>query len=149
MDSQIVTFDPTRHSAPVIALWTAVFGYESAHNNPRLVLQKKEEARDELFFVAETGAGTILGTVMGGYDGHRGWVYALALSPDHRGQGIGKRLMTRMEEALGDRGCVKINLQIVKGNEEVARFYRGLGYETEERISMGKRITRNIPETAP
>jgi ribosomal protein S18 acetylase RimI-like enzyme len=82
----------------------------------------------------------IVGTVMAGYDGHRGWVYYVVVSPDHRRQGIGTALMERAEEGLASLGCPKVNLQVRAGNEAVVRFYETLGYGVEERVSMGKRL---------
>ncbi len=95
------------------------------------------EAADRLFFVAEA-AGRIVGTVMAGYDGHRGWIYSLAVDPTFRKQGIGRGLLRRAETSLLERGCVKINLQIADGNEAVIGFYEKTGYKVEPRTSMGK-----------
>ena len=84
------------------------------------------------------------GTILAGYDGHRGWLYSVAVSPSHRKQGLGTALVNQAERALAERGCMKINLQIISGNGEVAAFYESLGYALEQRISMGKRIPQNI-----
>lgn len=140
----IALYSNVAHRAQVVALWETVFGYEAAHNNPRVVIDKKIAEQDDLFFVAIAGI-SIVGTVMAGYDGHRGWIYSLAVSPSRRREGIGSRLIDTAERALSDRGCVKINLQIMEGNESVAAFYTSLGYSVEKRVSMGKRIERNIP----
>jgi ribosomal protein S18 acetylase RimI-like enzyme len=82
----------------------------------------------------------VVGTTMAGYDGHRGWIYSVAVAPSHRRQGIASRLVVHAERALIGKGCVKINLQIMEGNESVAAFYSELGYAVEKRISMGKRL---------
>ena len=132
------------HRAQVVALWEAVFGYEAAHNNPRVVIDKKIAGRDDLFFVAISG-NSIVGTVMAGYDGHRGWIYSVAVSSSRRREGIGSQLIGTAEQALTDRGCVKINLQIMEGNEGVVAFYTSLGYSVEKHVSMGKRIQKNVP----
>ncbi|WP_320392295.1 GNAT family N-acetyltransferase [Pseudomonas sp. P9_31] len=84
------------------------------------------------------------GTVLAGYDGHRGWLYSVAVHPSHRRKGIGVKLVRHAEGALTARGCMKINLQIVSANEGVKTFYESLGYSTEPRISMGKKIESNI-----
>ncbi len=81
---------------------------------------------------------------MAGYDGHRGWIYSLAVLPRCRREGVGSRLVQHAEEHLRTLGCAKINLQILKGNEAVVSFYQKLGYEVERRISMGKKIPENI-----
>jgi ribosomal protein S18 acetylase RimI-like enzyme len=132
------------HRAEVIALWKSVLGYDAPHNEPSLAIDKKIAVRDELFFVA-TAEGRVIGTVMAGYDGHRGWIYSVAVAPEHRRRRIGSQLVRRAEQALTSRGCVKINLQIMEGNESVTAFYASLGYSIEKRISMGKRIRENIP----
>jgi ribosomal protein S18 acetylase RimI-like enzyme len=142
-----VTIQPFEnlHRDQVIALWEAVFGYETAHNDPSLAIDKKVAVQDGLLFVALADAALVVGTIMAGYDGHRGWIYSVAVHPSHRKQGIGRNLVAHAERALTVRGCVKINLQILETNEAVAAFYAGLGYSVEKRINMGKRIVENIP----
>jgi ribosomal protein S18 acetylase RimI-like enzyme len=121
----------------VVALWSEVFGYEAPHNAPATVIGKKLAVQRELFFVADEG-GRVVGTVMGGYDGHRGWIYSLAVEPQCRRRGVGRMLVQHLERALVDLGCLKINLQVLAGNAAVAGFYERLGYKVEPRISMGK-----------
>ena len=77
---------------------------------------------------------------MGGYDGHRGWIYSVAVRPEHRGQGIGRELIRTLETMLAERGCPKVNLQVRASNKQVVAFYKKLGYAVEERINMGKRL---------
>lgn len=144
MTPTICAFNDSDHRDQVIALWEAVFGYETVHNRPALVIDKKLAVEDGLFFVAMIDD-KIIGTIMAGYDGHRGWLYSVAVHPDHRKQGIGSQLVAHAERALTARGCMKINLQIVAGNESVASFYESLGYAIEPRVSMGKRIHATIP----
>ena len=140
----ITSYSNQAHRLQVIQLWETVFGYETAHNTPALAIDKKLEVQDGLFFVALV-EGTIVGTILAGYDGHRGWLYSLAVHPAHRNQGLGAALVGCAERALTDRGCMKINLQIMSGNESVGGFYESLGYAIEKRVSMGKRIGQNIP----
>jgi ribosomal protein S18 acetylase RimI-like enzyme len=140
----ITLYTDVVHRGQVIALWDKVFGYEAAHNKPDLVIDKKVEFDDELFFVA-VADGAVVGTVMAGYDGHRGWIYSVAVALSHRRQGIGSQLVSHAERALTGKGCVKINLQILEGNEKVSGFYASLGYSVEKRVNMGKRILENIP----
>jgi ribosomal protein S18 acetylase RimI-like enzyme len=132
------------HRQQVIQLWQAVFGYEDAHNAPGLAIDRKLAVDDGLFFVALVD-GLVAGTVMAGYDGHRGWLYSVAVHPAQRQQGLGAALVRFAEAALTARGCLKINLQIRGGNEQVAAFYESLGYAVEPRVSMGKTIRQNIP----
>jgi ribosomal protein S18 acetylase RimI-like enzyme len=140
----ITSFVNAVHRLQVVALWETVFGHEAAHNNPSLVIDNKVAVDDRLFFVA-VADNAVVGTIMAGYDGHRGWIYSVAVSPSYRRQGIGSHLVSHAEHALICKGCPKINLQIMEGNESVAAFYASLGYSVEKRVSMGKRISENVP----
>jgi ribosomal protein S18 acetylase RimI-like enzyme len=142
MDPIFTTFDNRLHRDQVI-LWKEVFGYEADHNAPRLVIDKKFEFGDGLFFIALKNK-AVVGTIMAGYDGHRGWIYSIAVSPNHQKQGIGSSLLSFAERKLSELGCMKINLQIMAGNEVVENFYLANGYKTEKRISKGKRLPENI-----
>ena len=147
MSYEIVPYDDARHRDQVTSLWAALFGYEADHNAPDLVVDKKLEIDDGLFFVAldtKLERQAVIGTVMAGYDGHRGWIYSMAVRPEYQKQGLGSQLLLFAEEKLSERGCLKINLQIMEGNEAVERFYLSNGYLTEKRISMGKQVKENI-----
>jgi ribosomal protein S18 acetylase RimI-like enzyme len=139
----IANYSNDHHRHAVIALWETVFGYETAHNTPSLAIDKKLAVADELVFVAVRDE-EVIGTVMAGYDGHRGWLYSVAVHPAHRREGLGAKLVRHAENALIARGCMKINLQIISANASVAAFYEALGYSIEPRISMGKKIEANI-----
>lgn len=139
----ITEYSDKEFRSQVIQIWMAVLGYEAPHNLPRLVVDKKLAVDDGLFFVALVEA-SVVGIVMAGYDGHRGWLYSVAVHPSHRKQGLGAALVRHAERALIERGCVKINLQIADGNEGVAGFYESLGYAVERRVSMGKKISQNF-----
>ena len=93
----------------------------------------------ELFIVALI-ENELVGTALGGYDGHRGWVYYVAVNPKFRRRGIGAALMKRVEQDLAELGCPKLNLQVRAENRDVVAFYESLGYRVEERVSMGKRL---------
>ena len=121
----------------VVALWNDVFKKPEPRNDPRFVIAKKLAVQDDLFFVAVEDR-AIVGTAMGGYDGHRGWLYTVAVRSDVRRRGIGGALVRRVESALVLLGCPKINLQVLASNAAVVAFYRRLGYGVEERVSMGK-----------
>ncbi len=121
----------------VSALWHEVFPNNPLHNAPELVISQKLAIQPELFFVAEIDS-AIVGTIMAGYDGHRGWLYTVAVSPQYRRLGIGSQLVRHAESAVIAEGCPKINLQVRADNAEVVMFYEKLGYVVEERISMGK-----------
>lgn len=121
----------------VLAIWQSVFNDNQPHNEPERSLNAKLAMNDRLLFVAEH-ADQVIGTVMAGYDGHRGWIYALCVDPDHRREGIGSALMQAAALGLKAQGCVKVNLQIRSGNEAVQKFYQKLGFSAEPRISMGR-----------
>ena len=76
-------YDDTTDRIQVVELWRNVFGYETAHNEPNLAISKKIAIQDGLLFVALEKA-NIVGTIMAGYDGHRGWLYSVAVHPSNR-----------------------------------------------------------------
>lgn len=120
-------------------MWTKVFNYDGPHNDPLLYIKQKTARDPDLFLVALEGD-KILGTVMGGYDGHHGWIYSLAVDEAERHRGIGSALMDNIERMLRYLGCLKVNLQVVDTNSGVVEFYQKLGFSVEDRISMGKRL---------
>ena len=124
----------------VASLWERVFPDSPPWNDPRQDIRRKLSVQRELFLVAAID-GEVVGTAMGGFDGHRGWVYYVAVDPDRRRSGIGAALMDRVEQGLRERGCSKLNLQVRSGNTGAVRFYERLGFEVEDRVSMGKRLT--------
>jgi ribosomal protein S18 acetylase RimI-like enzyme len=121
----------------VINLWKKSFPTEPPWNNPQAVIQRKNEFQSELFLVGETHE-KIIATVLGGYDGFRGWVYHLAVINDSRRSGIGKNMMHAIEQKLRHLGCVKLNLQVRSSNHDVILFYKEIGFEIEDHVSMGK-----------
>ena len=123
----------------VVALWREVFPDAPPWNEPAADIERKLAVQPELFFVAHW-EGELAGTAMCGYDGHRGWVYYVAVSPRHRRRGVGAKLMGRVEAELVKLGCGKLNLQVREGNNSAVEFYASLGYEIEGRVSMGKRL---------
>ena len=141
----IRTYDNSADRTQVIALWRNVFGYETAHNDPSLAISKKVATEDGLFFVAVAET-EVIGTAMAGYDGHRGWLYAVAVHPQWRRSGIGSLLVRHTEAALARTGCMKINLQLLASNLITAAFYESLGYVVEPRVSMGKVLHENVSE---
>ncbi|WP_144163102.1 GNAT family acetyltransferase [Paraburkholderia sp. BCC1885] len=127
----------------VVALWQEAFPeYRDTtrpQRNPHLSIANKMTTQPELFFVAELD-GRLVGTVMAGYDGHRGWMYSLAVDAAQRRHGIGTRLVAHAEAALTARGCPKVNLQVLCAKDDIRGFYEALGYRADAVISMGKRL---------
>jgi ribosomal protein S18 acetylase RimI-like enzyme len=127
----------------VVALWHAC-GLTRPWNDPHRDIQRKLSQQPELFLVA-TEDDALLGSAMVGFDGHRGWVYYLAVSPQHRRLSIGRALMQEAEQLLLERGCPKINLLIRSSNAEVIAFYRKLGYTQDDVVSLGRRLIHDTP----
>jgi ribosomal protein S18 acetylase RimI-like enzyme len=130
-----------RDEEAVAKLWREVFPDSPLWNVPEEDIRRKLEVQRELFLVATIGE-EITGTAMAGYDGHRGWVYCVAVDPARRRKGIGRALMERVERGLTRMGCHKLNLQVRKSNEETVAFYEILGYLVEDRVSMGKLLEK-------
>ncbi len=129
-------------SEAVIAIWEAC-QMTVPWNDPHKDIARKMQVNPELFLVAEGADGRIVGTVMGGYEGHRGWINYLAVSPDCQHQGIGRALMDAVEAKLAAMGCAKINLQVRSSNRAVIQFYGHLGYHIDDVISLGKRLVKD------
>jgi ribosomal protein S18 acetylase RimI-like enzyme len=108
-------------------------------NNPVKDIGRKLRVSSDWFLVAVV-RNKVVGSIMIGYDGHRGWINYLAVDPSLRRQGVGRRLMQQAEELLRNAGCPKINLQVHSGNQQAAEFYARLGYLQDDVISFGKRL---------
>jgi ribosomal protein S18 acetylase RimI-like enzyme len=126
-----------RHA--VIELWSEAFPEEPGHNVSSEMIDRKAGVQPELFLVAQLD-GAIVGAVMAGFDGVRGWLHRLAVSTAVRRNGVGTALVRSAESALLALGCPKVNLQVRSSNAPVVAFYRALGYSVEERISLGRRL---------
>ena len=108
-------------------------------NDPERDIDLKLAFQPELFLVGEI-AGRVEATAMAGYEGHRGWINYLAVAPEHRRLGLGRRMMAAAEAELRKLGCPKINLQVRSGNRDVLAFYERLGFRPDETVSLGKRL---------
>ncbi len=124
--------------AAVVALWQAC-ELTRPWNDPHKDIARKMQVHPELFLVGEV-QGHLMASAMFGYEGHRGWVNYLAVSPGHQKQGHAKALMQQGETLLLARGCPKINLQVRASNAAVLAFYQSLGYQDDQVVSMGKRL---------
>jgi ribosomal protein S18 acetylase RimI-like enzyme len=122
----------------VISLWDEC-GLLVPWNDPAKDIQRKMKVDPDLFLLGEL-SGRIIATVMGGYDGHRGWINYLAVTPSHRGSGYGRELVDYIELRLQKMDCPKINLQVRESNIDTIAFYKALGYAEDKVISLGKRL---------
>lgn len=108
-------------------------------NDPNRDIDRKLARDAENLLVLEED-GELIGSVMVGYEGHRGWINYLAVHPAHRRQGLGRLLMDEAETRLRGLGCPKVNLQVRNSNEAAREFYRQIGYTFDEAVSFGKRL---------
>ena len=122
----------------VVGLWH-VCGLTRPWNDPHKDIARKVTDRNGAFWVVED-AGNIIATVMIGYDGHRGTINYLAVTPAAQEQGIGGELMRRAEAYLIDLGCPKVSFCVRKDNLPVLSFYDRLGYEIDDVHFLGKRL---------
>ena len=127
----------------VIALWVRC-RLVVPSNNPQKDIERKLKVDRDLFLVG-TLENKIVATVMGGYDGHRGWINYLAVDPDYRNNGYGRLIMEEVEQRIRTKGCSKINLQVRATNKAVIEFYQSLGYSDDHVIGLGKRLEEDEP----
>jgi ribosomal protein S18 acetylase RimI-like enzyme len=119
----------------VVLLWQAC-GLTVSYNDPakdfRFALGKPSS---DVLVVDDDG---IMGSLMVGHDGHRGWIYYLAVAPARQRRGLGRALVTAAEQWLSQRGIEKLNLMVREHNHAVAAFYEKLGFDLMPRINMQK-----------
>lgn len=127
-----------RDRQPVIELWQKC-NLTVAWNNPDLDIDRKLKVNPGLFLVGLVDD-VIVASVMGGYEGNRGWINYLAVLPEHQNQGFGRSIMLEIEKKLKQLGYPKINLQIRATNLDIKKFYESVGYSEDKVISMGKRL---------
>jgi ribosomal protein S18 acetylase RimI-like enzyme len=120
----------------ILALWKTG-GLIISHSDSKDSLKKQLEQDADLFLVAEEN-GHIIGVIMGRWDGRRGWINRLAVTPDRQHKGLGTLLMNQVEERLKAKGCEKVNLLIDSSNSGVGGFYQQLGYTYDDLIFMEK-----------
>lgn len=126
----------------VILLWKKC-GLVVPWNDPKRDIERKMAAQPDLFLVGRID-GEIVSTVMCGYEGHRGWVNYLSVSPEHQRKGIGSTIMEAAHLKLERLGCPKVNLQVRTSNNAAIAFYEKLGYAVDDVISLGKRLVDDV-----
>lgn len=141
MAFSIRPFQTSDHAA-VTALWQAA-ELTRPWNDPSQDIARKLTVQPTWFLVGSAD-GNLVASAMFGYDGHRGWVNYLAVSPSSQGKGYARKLMQAGETLLTEAGCPKLNLQIRSSNASVIAFYEHLGYATDDVVSMGKRLIADI-----
>lgn len=134
----------------VLELWGRVFPEYAdpafPQRDPRASIERKLAFGDGRFWVAVLraagGEERIAGTVMSGYDGHRGWIYSLGVDPALRRMGIATALAAHAEAELAAAGCPKVNIQVFEGNARALAFWAGRGFAADGVLSLGKRLAR-------
>jgi ribosomal protein S18 acetylase RimI-like enzyme len=132
----------SRDEAPVIALWSEC-GLTRAWNDPKKDIARKLTVQPDCFLVGvddDAQGDRLIASAMFGYDGHRGWVNYLAVSPACRRRGYARQLMACGEALLMAAGCPKLNLQLRTSNADVLNFYEHIGYGRDDVVSLGKRL---------
>jgi len=129
--------------ADVVALWKAC-GLTRPWNDPAadIALARKEANATVLI---GRGDSAIIATVLVGHDGHRGWVYYLAVDPDRRNRGYGRVMMNAAENWLRERGIEKLQLMVRPDNKVVKDFYQSLGYSEQERVIYARWLDGREP----
>ena len=133
----IKPYHPDNQQA-VINLWQAC-NLVVAWNDPIKDIQRKMLVDPDLFLIGELSE-DIVATVMGGYEGHRGWINYLAVSPEHQRKGYARAMMQQVEALILQKGSPKINLQVRSNNIDVIHFYQAIGYDIENAVGLGKRL---------
>ena len=108
-------------------------------NDPAEDIKKKLEFQPDLFFLGLLD-GRLVGSIMVGYEGHRGWINYLAVVPECQRHGYGKKLVLKAVSELKKMGGLKVNLQVRRSNTSVVEFYKHLGFKEDDVISLGMRL---------
>jgi ribosomal protein S18 acetylase RimI-like enzyme len=137
MGFEIVRYEVI-HQDAVVDLWEKC-GLVVPQNDPVEDIQTKFGFQPELFFIALLD-GQVAGSIMVGYEGHRGWINYLAVLPKFQKRGFGGKLVNKAITELRKLGCLKVNLQVRKSNTTVIKFYKHLGFKEEDRVSLGMRL---------
>ena len=136
----MTTISPLRpDEAPAAAALWAEAGLVRAWNDPQADVAAALACPTSTILAARDGA-RLTGTVMAGYDGHRGWLYYVAVADDRRATGLGRALVEAAEHWLAAQGARVIRLMVRTENGAVAGFYQALGYEGSDLLVMGKRF---------
>jgi ribosomal protein S18 acetylase RimI-like enzyme len=138
MNDFIIREYNTDDEKDVVDLWSKC-GLIAPQNNPKLDIKRKLRVNPEWFLVGEL-EGKIVATCMAGYEGHRGWINYLAVVPKYRRKGYATQIMQEAERILREAGCPKVNLQVRTTNTDVIKFYKAIGYDIDDVVSMGKRL---------
>jgi ribosomal protein S18 acetylase RimI-like enzyme len=127
-----------KYTDEVIELWREC-NLVVPQNDPIKDIERKLKVDPDLFLVGVIDE-KVVATVMGGYEGHRGWINYLAVKPSQQRKGYGQAIMQAVESLIKQKGCPKINLQVRATNEAVIKFYSVIGYGNDNVVGLGKRL---------
>lgn len=127
-----------KYKDEVIELWREC-NLVVPQNDPAKDIERKLKVDPDLFLVGVIDK-QVVATVMGGYEGHRGWINYLAVKPSQQRKGYGQAIMQAVESLIKQKGCPKINLQVRATNEAVIKFYAAIGYGNDNVVGLGKRL---------
>lgn len=123
-----------------IALWHET-GLTRPWNDPAADLRRALEGPTSTVLAAVDEGGALWGTAMVGHDGHRGWLYYVAVVPGRQGQGVGRSLVQTGETWLGERDVPKVQLMVRRTNAPVVAFYEQQGYVDQDVVVLGRFLT--------
>jgi ribosomal protein S18 acetylase RimI-like enzyme len=132
-----ITDLPDELSPQAVELWHET-GLTRPWNDPDADLRRAMAGSTSTVLAALNDDGSLLGTAMVGHDGHRGWVYYLAVQPSRQRQGVARGLMSACEGWVRERGVLKIQLMVRHSNVDVIAFYTALGYVDGEVVVLGR-----------
>lgn len=138
-ESVVISVASEGDEGAIARVWAECFPHDPPRNEPVSMARRKLAQRDGLVWVAREGERAV-GAVAAGYDGVRGWLYHLGVVPSHRGRGLARALVGEVIRELAARGCIKVNLQIREGRDELVGFYESLGFEVDPARSMGRTL---------
>lgn len=130
--------DPSDYES-VLEIWQAV-DLIRPWNDARADLLRAMRGPDSTVLGGYQPGETLIATAMVGHDGHRGWVYYLAVTPERQHEGHARRIMQACEQWVRERQIPKIQLMVRSDNNDVVTFYETLGYETSEVKVLGRRL---------
>jgi ribosomal protein S18 acetylase RimI-like enzyme len=127
----------------VVALWERC-GLTRPWNDPAADIALARRGANSTVLIGRDGS-AIVATALVGHDGHRGWVYYVAVDPEHRGKGFGRAIMNAAEEWLRQAGIAKVQLMVRSDNTKVQAFYGSIGYDEQERVIYAKWLDGREP----
>jgi ribosomal protein S18 acetylase RimI-like enzyme len=136
----IQPFSP-EYEEDVLELWSRC-NLLRPWNDPKKDIKRKLEVNPDLFLIGLIDR-RVVASIMGGYEGHRGWIYYLAVDPLHEKRGLGKKITKTIEANLKALGCPKINVMVRHDNNAAIGFYQSIGYKLDEVITMSKRLVKD------